>query len=168
MPAGVSAYTALANVTLGSSATSVVFSSINQGFRDLVLVIGNAREAANNGASMQMRFNANSTSIYNEVAMDGNGSSTSSSVNSSQPEFRLMQGQGMSNTDPMSFLVNIMDYATTDKHKTVLCRGDFPAGLTQASAKRFAATTAVSSITLFPFTGSIAANTTFALYGVSA
>jgi hypothetical protein len=167
MPADVSAYVPLANLTLGSSATSVTFSSINQTYRDLVLVIDNAREVANNGAVMKMRFNSNSTSIYNEVEMSGNGTTRSASTNTNQPDFNLSQGQGMSNTNPMNFLVNIMDYSTTNKHKNVLVRTNFPAGLVQASAKRFADTTAVSSITLLPFTGSIAANTTFALYGIA-
>lgn len=166
MPVGVSAYVALANVTLGASATSVNFSSISQDYRDLVLIIDNAREAANNGATMLMRFNSNSSSIYNEVEMSGNGTSTQSSTNTSQPEFALSQGQGMSNTNPMNFLVNIMDYST-DKHKTVLVRTNFPSGMVQASAKRFAATTAVSSINLRPFTGSFASNTSFALYGIA-
>jgi len=39
MPAGVSAYVPLANLTLGSSAASVTFSSISQAYKDLVLVI---------------------------------------------------------------------------------------------------------------------------------
>jgi hypothetical protein len=39
MPAGVSAYTALANVTLGSSAANVTFSSISGSYRDLVLIV---------------------------------------------------------------------------------------------------------------------------------
>ena len=166
MPAGVSAYTPLANVTLGSSAATVTFSSINQGFRDLVLIIDNAREVTNIGASMQMRFNSNAGSIYTNVYMSGNGSSTSSSFGS-DTFFALSSGQGLSTSNPQSFIVNIMDYSTTNKNKTLLARNDMPSANVAASAQRFAANDAVTSMTLFLFMGSIAANTTFALYGVS-
>jgi hypothetical protein len=64
MPAGVSAYTALANVTLGSSAASVTFSSISQSYRDLVLVITATTSAVDNAF---IRFNSDSGSNYNIV-----------------------------------------------------------------------------------------------------
>lgn len=167
MPAGVSAYVPLANVTLGSNASTVTFSSISQSYGDLVLIIANAKEGTSNGASMLMRFNSVSSSSYTNVFMRSNGS-TDTSGSGTDTAFYLSSGQGMSVTDPQQFVTNIIDYSATNKHKTVISRNDMPTGGTTASAQRFASTAAVSTITLLPFTGTIASGTSFALYGVSA
>jgi hypothetical protein len=162
MPAGVSAYTALANVTLGSSASTVTFSSISGSYRDLVLIIDSR------GASFapQIRFNSDSGSNYAWVWMGGDGSGTSSNSASSVAQFNL--GNFATWANPTSAIFNIMDYSATDKHKTVLNRIDIPSGGTSGWAMRWANTAAISSIQLFAAAGSYAAGSTLALYGVSA
>ena len=168
MPAGVPAYTALANMTLSSSASAVNFTSINQGYRDLVLVVDNAREATSNGASFLMRLNANTGSLYNIVTMVGEGGSAQSTTSVTQFEFPLTLGTGMSTTIPLNLIINVLDYSASDKHKPILVRFNHPGGnVTAANHGRFAANTAITQVNLFPFTGSFASNTTFALYGVS-
>jgi hypothetical protein len=165
MPAGLSAYTALANVTLGSSASSVTFSSISQVYRDLVLVyvpIGSTATGTN------ILFNGDTGSNYNMVWMSGNGSSGSSSSISNNGAFIGSSFSEIRTTSGTQIIFNVMDYSATDKHKTMLFRMDRADSATQAFATRWASTSAVTSISLTPGSGTFVAGTTLALYGVSA
>jgi hypothetical protein len=163
MPAGVSAYKALANVTLGSSASSVTFSSINQGFRDLVLV---AQVKVTSGDFPLWRLNGDTGSNYNYVEMTGSGSAASSS--SGNNTAGITPGGNADTTNNTNYIFNFMDYSVTDKHKTVLLRVNNAATGTGASAQRWANTAAITTILVYPSSTTWAAGTTFALYGVSA
>jgi hypothetical protein len=61
-----------------------------------------------------------------------------------------------------------MDYSATDKHKTVLVRSNAASTGVEAIAQRWASTAAITSILVFPSTGSWAAGGTFSLYGIVA
>lgn len=168
MPVGVSAYTALANLTLSSSASSVTFSSISGSYRDLVLVIQTAGTTAN-FPNMTVRFNGDSGSNYNgPVGMYGNGSSPASwfqGANRTDMNFTYFNLQS---TDRNLFRAEILDYSATDKHKTVLARQDVPTNGTEALAGRWASTSAITSIVITVPSVSFNSGSTFALYGVSA
>jgi len=155
-------YTALANITLGSSAASVTFSSISQSYRDLVLI---AQIGGTTGNYALAYLNGNTTSSnYSVVWMRGTGSAAGSSAGATS---LLDTGIG---TDGASlgtnFMMNIMDYSATDKHKTVLTRFNTTSDSVWAITSRFASTSAVTSVTLNLFSGSFASGSTFALYGV--
>lgn len=169
MPAGVSAYVPLANITLGANAATVTFSSISQIYRDLVLVIDNVKTVSGT-YNMNFRFNGISTTTYNYVNAYGNGSTTGSISQANLTEGNISGGTDfLEATTPWLGLANIMDYSATDKHKTVISRGNRSNNGVSMIANRWASTAAITSITLAPeFTGSFAAGSTFALYGVSA
>lgn len=154
-------YTPLANITLGSSAASVTFSSISQAYRDLIYVFAGKDT---NYTNQMMRFNSDSGSNYSSVRMFGNGSSASS--NTVAVAYNYIGG--MSNTDNGIITVQIMDYSVTDKHKTALAVQDIATDNTMRLATRWASTSAISSIVVSPTSGSFAAGSTFALYGVAA
>lgn len=158
-------YTPLANLTLGSTATTVTFTSISQSYRDLILVVNGKATA---GENPTFRFNADTGSNYPQVNMYGNGSSaTSAATNSTW--FWLAYGTNFSTDEPSNAIVNIMDYSATDKHKTVLIRDNKSSGSTEAQAGRWASTSAVNSIALkFNYGASWAVGTTFTLYGIAA
>jgi hypothetical protein len=163
MPAGVSAYTALANVTLGSSAATVTFSSIPATYRDLVLVA--TCQSAVSGNSLILRINSDASN-YSLVGARGNGSNTLSTTSTT---FYGFFTDFMSTTAPdLLMTANFMDYSATDKHKTVLLRGNRPTIATEMSAVRWANTAAITSIQFRGDSGNLAAGSTFALYGVSA
>jgi hypothetical protein len=159
MPVGVSAYVALANVTLGSSAANVTFSSIGQGYRDLVLVINGT---ASSGSGMSVTHNGDTTSgNYSSVTMFGDGSTTGSNTATNANLGALF-------TAPTTVIQNFMDYSATDKHKTALSRMNFPGGQVNAQARRWANTAAITSITLNLDSGvTFSVGTTFALYGIA-
>lgn len=163
MPVGTSAFVSLANVTLGSSASSVTFSSITGSYRDLVLVI--SAPMSSGGVFGYLRFNGDSGSNYSAVRMFGSGSTTGSDtglIGASAINFSEFYVEQNITT------VNIMDYTATDKHKTVLSRANAPGNYVFGIAGRWANTAAITSLTVSTSSSTWAAGSTFALYGVSA
>ena len=165
MPVGVSAYVALANVTLGSSASSVTFSSISGSYRDLVLVLFTKHTANSNYT--RIRINSDSGSNYSHVTMRGTGSATGSSL-STETYIYPMLAVTESSSDFMVGRLDFMDYSATDKHKTVLIRADVSVLATNAEAVRWASTSAITSLVIDSSASLFVAGTTMALYGVSA
>jgi hypothetical protein len=58
-----------------------------------------------------------------------------------------------------------MDYSVTDKQKTVLSRTNSSFG-TDITAGRWASTSAITSVTVYPSSGDFEIGSTFALYGI--
>jgi len=159
-------YTALANITLGSTAATVTFTSIPATYRDLVLVYNGTVET---GATTGIRFNGDTGSNYNEVVMYGVGSGSGTSTATAN---LTGLNVGYPGTGITQIRVQIMDYSATDKHKTTLSRSDNSAIVVAALAGRWASTSAITSITfrnsesqsgIYDFN----AGSTFALYGIA-
>jgi hypothetical protein len=158
-------YTPLATVTLGSSAASVTFSNIPATYRDLILVIES--KASTSGVEGQLRFNGDSSNSYSFVRMRGNGSTTASTTGT-LTHMPLVDTVKATTTRAPIYIVQIMDYSATDKHKPVLVRsGEADTGV-EAFANRWANTGAINSILVKTNTGSWAAAGRFDLYGVIA
>jgi hypothetical protein len=149
-------YTLLDSVTLTSSASSVTFSSIPAG-GDLVLHVSGAMTSA---SDIEARFNGDSGSNYYRVRMYGNGSSTSSQA------FTQTGAKFTFGTSVNSAILQIMDYSATDKHKTVLSRNNWTGEWVEASAIRWANTSAITTISV---TGEndFAAGCTFHIYNIA-
>ena len=159
-------YTPLANLTLSASAASVTFSSINQGFRDLVLV---ADIGATSTDVLNCRINGDTGSNYNYVVAYGTGSATGSYSYASQTVLGLSGYEnGVLNTSRTMLQVSFQDYSATDKHKSALIRLTVPADRTWMNAGRWASTSAITSFVIYPGSGSFTSGTSFALYGIAA
>jgi hypothetical protein len=151
-------YTALAEITLSSTDSEIVFASIPAGYRDLFLV-GNYG-ASSSGFAGKAYLNSDTTSgNYTSVRMVGNGSTTESNSNGGSIRWEV---QATANSQVK---LEILDYSQTDKHKTVLVRADNAGAATEASASRWASTSAVTSVTL-AFGTTFTSGSTFCLYGV--
>lgn len=162
-------YTPLANITLGSAQASVSFSSINQGYRDLILVmqIRTTRSATSDGGFV--RANSDSGANYARVGMYGNGSSTGSFTGTETGFYLSVTGNNATSGVFDMNVLQIMDYSATDKHKTALLReSENQITTVLAEAQRWANTAAITSLTIVPQVGpNLAAGSTFALYGIA-
>ncbi len=165
MPAGVSAITALANVTLGSSAAAVTFSSISGSYRDLIIVCSPL--AASPPDELAMQFNTDTGNNYNAVYMHGDGATKYSGNYSNTGYLTFHPNAYVYGVRSLQNTAQIMDYSATDKHKSVLVRSDTADNATAAVAGRWASTAAITSIKIYCRFGNLAAGSTFALYGVS-
>ena len=151
-------YTPLANLTLGTSASSVTFSNIPATYRDLVIVSNLLNTVDTTDGTI--RFNGDSANV-SRVFMYGIGSGSGvSGSNTSAQSFvpRIAVG---------SLVVQIMDYSATDKHKTTLLTSNQAGYITYTQASRWASTAAINSVRLAPADGSFAAGFTAALYGIA-
>jgi hypothetical protein len=155
-------YTPLANITLNASVASVTFSSIGQGFRDLVLVF-----SGKGSASFIGRLNGDTATNYAGIVMNGDGSSTESVAGQN---YSYLQFFNSSLDNPLNgstqahINLNFMDYSATDKYKTVLARGTRADGLVGTSATRWNNTSAITSIEIRT---NFIAGDSFALYGIA-
>jgi hypothetical protein len=156
-------YTALATTTVSSAISSITLSSIPATYRDLILV----SMASSNDAFRQyrIRLNGDTGANYNEVAMYGTGSTTSSQAGTSSEITIYNSGSG-GNFSVIT--TQFMDYAVTDKHKSLLTRASSPAQTIGALANRWANTAAITSIQVFTPVGTFDTGMTVSLYGIEA
>jgi hypothetical protein len=141
-------YTLIDSVTLTSTASSVTFSSISAtGKGDLVLSI-NADQV------QRIQFNGDTGTNYYFVTMYGDGTSA---VSQSGSDTSVNAGKPFSYTQ-------IMDYSSTNKHKSVLTKRSDSSSVVLARAVRWANTAAINSITIFSGGTSYASGSTFFLY----
>jgi len=155
-------YTPLANLTLSGTAASVTFSSISQAYRDLVLVFyGNATTFQD----FNIRINGDTGANYSQMFMRGNGGATASNGTQSTTIMQCTVSSMLQSANKVQYLVNIMDYSATDKHKAMLVEGTNANVGTETMSGRWASTAAITNISII---ASFAAGSTFALYGIAA
>ena len=156
-------YTPLANTTLASAVSSITFSSIPATYRDLIIVLQGGSSASQN---VSLRLNADSGANYSCQFLAGNGSAATATSATSQTGAFLTQTAQPTTTSSTQININIMDYSATNKHKTILSRAVNAALGTDAFVNRWANTAAVTSVTIFLSSGTLAIGTTVALYGI--
>jgi hypothetical protein len=159
MAAG-STYTPISTTTLGSSTSSVTFSSISGSYTDLVLTIDGI---ASTEASDIMTFNSDSASNYSWTLMDG---APSSARGSNQSACYL----GNTWTDRYFKIINIFNYSNSTSYKTVISRSNYQAGNYAVSAwvSLWRSTSAITSLTVGPNSGTMSSGTKLTLYGITA
>jgi hypothetical protein len=158
-----STYTPIATQTLGSAAGSVTFSSIPQGYTDLVVVCVPKGSAS---GSMRMQFNADTGSNYSSTQLSANtGAGTAVSARfSNVSDIRIGYYQsGMSTTDFLPCIIQLQNYSNGTTFKTALGRS---AQQSVATVGLWRNTNAVSTITLFEDGGNIQSGSTFSIYGI--
>jgi hypothetical protein len=158
-------YTPIANVTLGSAASSLTFSSIPATYRDLICVV-----VASGSTTLQgrIRINGDSGSNYTYQRMSGSGSAASAASSSPGTEGFISAIAQATTTSALQTNISIMDYSATNKWKTIISRADNSANGTEAFANTWRNTAAVTSVQILTSTGNWASGSTFALYGVIA
>lgn len=157
-------FQSIATTTVGAGGTgTITFSDISQTYKHLQIRIHDMPSADHN---VTMRFNGDSGSNYSYHNLSGNGSTAIS--NASTPE-TLMYLPGTSGgvSYPLVIVCDILDYADTNKYKTVRALGGNDNNSTQGvialRSNHWRSTSAVTSIVL---SGSFAQYSSFALYGI--
>jgi hypothetical protein len=152
-------YKALATVTLGSSASSVTFSSIPGTYSDLVLVT-NLQSSANTYCRIYLNTDEVSSNYSRVVAFFEGSVGSVSQTNSDT---------GVTSTSNFeSNIWQIMDYSAINKHKTILGRqGSAARNFVYMDAIRWANTSAVTTVKLAIATGTFSTGSTFSIYGIA-
>jgi hypothetical protein len=157
-------YSLIASNTLGSAAADVTFSSIPATFTDLILVTQHTCATGSNN-QLAIRPNSDSSYIYSRTFLTGDGSTASSSrFTGEQAIFPSYVGN---NTDLTNVITQFMDYSNTTTFKTILSRTN-AANYPRAQVTLWRSTTAITSLYIYPYSGTFATGSVFKLYGIQA
>lgn len=169
-------YESIATATVGAGgASSVTFSSIPSTFTHLQI-----RHIARNGTptgddiAVLARFNDDSTytNYFGRHLLYGNGTEASAVAQNTSGWTGAYIGGASKNVEANTHYVNvtdILDYKNSNKNKVVrtLGGGDFNgSGTVFLSSSLWLNTSAITKITLVPYTNTFAQYSHFALYGI--
>lgn len=157
----VNTYIPIGSVTLSAATSEVVFSSLpTSGYRDLVLVM-NGQTAATDNIGWQA--NGDTGTNYQTIQALGGTSGAVSNATARPWGFA-----GTSYAQPSVNITQWLDYSATDKDKTTLGRANSPTNEAAMTASRWANTSAITSLRIFPsLGGNFAIGSTFSLYAIA-
>jgi hypothetical protein len=159
-----STYTPIATQTLGSAAASVTFSSIPQGYTDLVVVANRLSVGLDN---LTMQFNGDTSTNYSFTNMWGNGSTAGSARGSNTATPYLDYYAASEPSFPAPVIMNIQNYSNSTTYKTTLARGSNAARGVDATVMLWRSTAPITSILLKCYSSTnFTTGSTFSIYGI--
>jgi len=162
-----SSYESIATVTAAGGETSLNFTSIPGTYKSLQI---RGFFLSSGGGGGSMRFNSDTGSNYARHYLGGNGSSAFAGGSISQTLMFTADQSG--STYNSVILIDIIDYASTTKNKTMRAWNGYDFNAAGSSTYMYSglwlSTSAITSIQLGTgnFGGTFDAGSTFALYGV--
>jgi len=165
MAVSTTSYDSISTVTVGAGGvSSITFSSIPSTYKHLQIRALHVTAAA--GSSATLRFNGDTTtSNYRQHTLYGTGAAAGVNTIANQLYSPYDSG-GAATTSPGAMVLDILDYADTNKYKTARYLSGYDAngsGIIQFVSGLWTSTSAISSIT---FTLSFNQYSSFALYGI--
>ena len=159
-----STYTPIATQTLSSAAASVTFSSIPQGYTDLVLVVNGSGSVGND---VRLQFNNDTGSNYSYTTLSGTGSSAISARASNETSTPLTYYGGVSTTLGATNQIGyLMNYSNSTTFKSVLARANNASSGVDANVCLWRNTNAINTIRVFLPTANFQTGTTVSIYGI--
>lgn len=166
LPSGGNALTLISTTILNSTSSSVTFSSIPATYKHLQIRF--AGNSTTNGSDFEIQFNSDTATNYSTHWLVGTGSSVSSAGLANQSIMLAFGVQtGMNTTATTAVIVDILDYANTNKYKTMRSLAGTTTTEICLTSGSWRSNTAVSSITLKTANYAYTAGSRFSLYGVS-
>ena len=167
----------LQNIIVGSSgASSITFNNIPSTYSHLQLrVMCQTNRGTYGTDSYYLRFNSDTGSSYNSGFLRGNGSS-SAAYHFSTAQTSIEVGSASGTTVSSAFgvaVIDILDYANTNKYKTVRLLSGVDingtiagyGGFVYLTSGLWMSSSAINSIQ-FSFDNTIQQNSSFSLYGI--
>jgi hypothetical protein len=152
-------YTPIASITLGATVTSVTFSSIPQTYTDLIII----GQGVDSCPEVFIRFNGDTSALYSNTRLYGNGSAASSDRSSGDTSYYLTTGSFTNG----NFVFQLNNYSNSTTFKTGISRNNTAGAYVALITGLYRSTAAITSIVL---TGSanLTVGSTFNLYGIQA
>jgi hypothetical protein len=166
-----STYTPIATLTSSGSTSTFSFTSISGTYTDLVLVCSLRSSFSIGVHDTLIRVNGSTSAIYSRTTLNGNGSSASSTRNTSQTGFYAGQVQGATSTSGVfsTQLIQLMNYSNATTNKTFLSRNNSPTDSTSAIVGLWRNTAAITQVDILNADGSNwVSGSTATLYGIKA
>ena len=163
-------YESIATVTVGAGGQSTIsFTSIPSTYKHLQ--IRSSLLTASGSQVIKIQFNSDTSSVYAEHSLNGNGTSAAAeAVTSLSGGVIFGRVVGSGSTYPTGIITDVLDYTDTSKNKTVRSLGGFDAngsGEINLVSSLWPSTSAITRIDLTTFAGvNFAQYSSFALYGI--
>lgn len=164
-------YFSIATTTLGSTTGSITFSSIPSTYTHLQL-----REISRGGVvesddTIYATFNGDTAANYSFHNLLGTGSAAFANAGTSQSNIQISRiaEASLASNIYNATVIDILDYTNTNKYKTTKSLSGWDgngSGDIRFISGNWRSTSAITSITLTPGSGSFLQYTQFALYGV--
>ena len=170
--AAVGDYESIQTTTLSGTQATISFTSIPSTYKHLQLrIMGRSTRTGNNSNAITFTFNGSSSGYGYTHRLYGNGSTASADApNGSTYSFGPSMATDNTTAGTMGVAVmDILDYANTNKYKTTRFLGGFDAngsGEIYLTSGLWQNTAAIDRVDLSVDSFSWAAKTTIALYGV--
>jgi hypothetical protein len=162
-------YESISTVTVGSGgAATVTFSSIPSTYSHLQLR-GFLQPASSGTKYIKGTFNSDTGTNYSWHELGGNGSVTLTGAGATQAFMVVADGFTNTNSAFGSVVADILDYADTNKYKTLRGLGGCDnngSGVLYLTSSSWRSTSAVNSLSLALDAGNFAQYSSFALYGI--
>lgn len=150
--------------SLGSSTSSVTFTSISQSYTDLVVVI-NGQSSNGNPGYIGTRFNNDATTVYSTTRFYGDGTSADSDRSSS---VNYAQGGTFWGSEG-TVIFQIQNYSNNTTYKTYITRDNNAFNRTGLMISLYRNTIPITSMNIScPDGAGFASGTTFTIYGIKA
>jgi hypothetical protein len=159
-------YQSIQTFTLGSAQSSITFSSIPSTYTHLQ--IRGITKSTSGLVSTFANFNGDSGSNYSRHQLLGDGASASAAGDSSVTTFYTNIFTNTANNYGAT-VIDILDYANTNKYKTVRTFAGYDAngsGYVLLRSALWQSTSAITTIALSPSAGNFDQYSSFALYGI--
>ena len=160
-------YALIESRTLGSTTTTVTFSSIPSTYTDLLLVINASSTSTNNHYVRAGNGSIDTAGNYSSTIVYGDGTSAGSSRFSNNTD-GMYVGQG--STSMFTNILHFQDYSNTTTFKTGLFRAGVvtSGGWVSAASGLWRSTSAINTIEYRTAAGNLNVGSNFKLYGIKA
>jgi len=162
-------FDSIQTVTVSSATPTITFTSIPATYTHLQVRVSALTAAS--GKVMVARFNSDSSASYTWHFLNGQGT-TASAGNSTGNTYSRFFGQniGTNTTNPSVSVIDILDYANTNKYKTMRALSgsdDNGSGEVALESSLWINTSAISTITIsLTDSSNFSQYSSFALYGI--
>ncbi len=168
-PRVTNSYESIATVTVGSGGvTEINFTSIPSTYTHLQLRYLTKAQTGQN-SFVKLQINGDTGANYSRHSLRGNGAAVSASSSVSRTANMNLTGIGNSadDTHPEAGVIDLLDYANTNKYKTVRCLAGIDyngGGDILLSSGLWMSTSAITSLKIYDST--YGQYSSFALYGI--
>lgn len=163
-----STYEKIATTTLGSSSSTITFSSLSSAYTDLVIVSQFFTTSAT-GVDIYFRFNNDSSSNYSYAALEGMGTGGAGSARTTNQTATYLDPIHYltypNTTTPVQSIININNYSSSN-YKTVLSENGLVGDQITRIVHLWRSTSAINRIDFTMVNASFAAGTTVSIYGI--
>jgi len=166
---GSGSFESIATFTGNGTTGSFTFSSIPSTYSHLQLRFGIVPSTA--GGAFYVRLNGDTATNYSRHGLLGNGTAASAAgaANTSNMPLSIMSAGGAVATYPSVGIIDLIDYASTTKYKTLRAISGYDnnstGGALELDSGSWRSTSAVTSLTFY-YDYNVATGSTIALYGI--